>query len=184
MDATNLPPAQQPQLFMRRPNLDALPPLEPPPGYTVRLMRPGEEALVAAALLGAFPDYVWTAEKVLNSLVNAPDVTATYVVAWEDTPVATASARDAPNRWPGSGYLHWVGVRPDHWGKRLGRLVTVRVLHHFRAAGCRDSVLETDDFRLPAIRIYLALGYVPENYHPNHAERWEKVLEALDRPPG
>jgi mycothiol synthase len=167
------------QLFMRRPTLDDLPAMpEPPPGYAVRLLRPGEEEGLAAVLAKVFgPE--WTVEKARAELVDAPDVAATYVVTWEDAPVATASARLLPDRFPGSGYLHWVAGDPAHRGKGLGRLVTLRVLHHFRAAGCRDSVLETDDERLPALRIYLDLDYIPEYTDPTHPERWDRILRRL-----
>jgi hypothetical protein len=42
-------------------------------------------------------------------------------------------------------------------------------------------VLETDDFRLPAVRTYLRLGFVPEPRTPGEARRWSKVLRNLTR---
>ncbi|HXG24529.1 MAG TPA: GNAT family N-acetyltransferase [Chthonomonadales bacterium] len=172
--------ARKRQLFMRRPHLDGLPPLpSPPPGYGLRLHRRGEEEFLAAALRGAFPGSDWSVETVLSRLVDAPDVEAVYVVTFEDVPVGTASARLIPTQYPGTGYLHWVGVAPAHQGKRLGALVSLRVLHHFREDGCVDAVLETDDFRLPAIKTYLDLGFVPEPRDPPDAGRWAAVLQKL-----
>jgi mycothiol synthase len=43
-------------------------------------------------------------------------------------------------------------------------------------AGYRRIYLLTDDFRLPAIRIYLALGYAPLFHTPGMQERWQAVL--------
>jgi mycothiol synthase len=169
------------QLLMRRPNLEDLPPVpEPPPGYLLRQLAPGDEERLAETLQRAFPEIVWTPDHVRERLRQAPDVLATYVVDCEGLLVATASVRDVPDRFPGSGYLHWVGTHPGHTGRGLGRLVSLRCLHHFREIGCRDSVLETDDFRLPAIRLYLRLGYAPEEADPSHPERWEKIRKTLN----
>ena len=53
--------------------------------------------------------------------------------------------------------------------------------HLFVAAGLDQAVLETDDFRLPAVRTYLRLGFVPEPRTPGDARRWSKVLRNLAR---
>src|SRR5437867_1211929 len=47
------------------------------------------------------------------------------------------------------------------------------------ARGLADSVLETDDWRLPAIATYLKCGYLPEPREPIDHDRWEKVRNAL-----
>ena len=65
----------------------------------------------------------------------------------------------------------------DTRGARVIRLVLV----HFVAAGLDQAVLETDDFRLPAVRTYLRLGFVPEPRTPGDARRWSKVLRNLAR---
>jgi mycothiol synthase len=86
------------------------------------------------------------------------------------------------DRFPGSGYVHWVGVHPDARGMRLGAAVSLRAMYRFVELGCRDAVLETDDHRIPALKTYFALGFQPENACPTHPERWKKVLEALGQP--
>jgi tRNA-Thr(GGU) m(6)t(6)A37 methyltransferase TsaA len=40
-------------------------------------------------------------------------------------------------------------------------------------------MLDTDDFRLSAIRAYLDLGFQPEQRHPSHPERWAVILARL-----
>jgi mycothiol synthase len=64
-------------------------------------------------------------------------------------------------------------------GGRLGEVVTRRVLAHFAAAGLDQAVLETDAFRLAAVRTYLRLGFVPEPRAPGDARRWSTVLRNL-----
>jgi len=167
-----------PQLLMRR-SLAGLPPLNPESGCRVRPLGPGEEEALTRVLQSAFPERAWTVEWVRSALTQAPDVEAVYVVELDGRIVGTASARRVPDRFPGEGYLHWVGVDPGAQGRGLGRLATLRVLHHFRDAGVASVVLETDDFRLPAIRSYLALGFAPQPVHESHPARWRAVLEAL-----
>ena len=87
-----------------------------------------------------------------------------------------------PDAYPDSGYLHWVGASPDYAGKRLGYAVTLAVLEEFVRLGCKDAVLETDDARLPAIRTYLNLGFLPTHRHETHAERWSAIEQNLAAP--
>lgn len=171
------------RLFMRHPSLIDIPPLpEPPAGYVLRGYQPTDCTGLAALLTRAFAE-PWDEARVRRDLAEAPDVERIYLVVHHDTPVATASARLAPDEYPGSGYIHWVGADPAHQGKGLGRLVSLRVLHHFRAAGLRDAVLETNDFRLPAVRAYLRLGFVPERHYGDADEqrRWSRLLPQIVR---
>lgn len=165
---------------MRRLNLDALPALPPPPdGYRLRLAEDADADALAALLRAAFDDDAWTVARVRADLLDASDVVSTFVVDFDGRPVATASARLRPDSHPGSGYLHWVGALPGHAGKRLGFIVSLAVLHEFVRLNCRDAVLETDDFRLPAIKTYQNLGFRPEFRDETHEARWEVVEETL-----
>ena len=170
---------------MRRPNLQALPDLSAllPPGYALREQRPDEDMAGLAALLGAaFPKDAWTPEKARAVLVADATVKTIFVIEHNAAPVATASARLLPDTYPGSGYVHWVAAHPAHQGRRLGYLATLATLRAFVRLGCRDAVLETDDFRLPAIKTYRRLGFVPEFRHPSHPERWAQIEALLARP--
>jgi len=167
-------------LFMRRPTLDDLPPMpELPTGYTMRDYRPEDLDTLSALMRTAFEDPQWTSDKLRRVLIDAPDVKRIIVIEFAGLPVATASARLMPDQHPGSGYIHWVAVDPAHRGQRLGTIVTLACLYAFREFGCKDAVLETDDHRLAAIRIYQELGFLPEERHPSHAERWAIVIANL-----
>lgn len=174
---------KQPQLLMRRPRLDKLPPLEEPPaGYALREAGGADAKDVeglARVLTLAFPEDPWDADRVRRELTDAPDVEATFVIDHAGLLVATASSRYVPDRFPASGYVHWVGADPGHKGRRLGRVVTLRALHFMREKGRADAVLETDDFRLPAIRTYLDLGFLPEDAHPGDLDRWTRIFDKI-----
>jgi mycothiol synthase len=174
--------ARQPQLFMRQPDLSGLtadPPLEP--RYLLRPAVPADYEQLAGLLGQAFDD-PWDAQRVAVEFSPGNGVEATYVVATPAGVVATAAARRLPDRYPDAGYVHYVGARSSERGKRLGEAVTRRVLAHFAADGLHQAVLETDDFRLPAIWTYLRLGFVPEPRVPGDVVRWSRVLSNLTAP--
>ncbi len=168
---------------MRRPNLTGLPPLPALP--TTCLVRPTTEAdapTLAAVLRRAFADGTWTADRVQAELLGDETVTQTLVVEREGEIIATASVRLLPERFPASGYLHWVAVDSAHQGQRLGYFVSLAVLHEFERLGCSDAVLETQDHRIPAIKTYLALGFRPEYTDETHRSRWAAIMESGVKP--
>ena len=166
---------------MRLPELSDLPPAPPhEPCYALRATVPADHGQLAELLSEAFGDR-WDAKRVAAEFSPGNGVEATYVVVSPAGVVATASARRLPDRYPEAGYVHYVAVRVSERGRRLGEVVTRRVLVHFVAAGLDQAVLETDDFRLPAVRTYLRLGFVPEPRTPGDARRWSKVLRNLAR---
>lgn len=169
------------QLVMCRPHLRDIP--EPPPlltGYTLRPLHGGEEAPLAATLAAAFAE-CWDEARVRCELTAAPDVRAVYVVSWGDRPVATAASRAFPARFPGAGYVHWVGTDPAHRRRGLASALVACVLRDFMKRGEAAAVLETDDFRLPAIRTYLKFGFLPVYGVGDeaHDDRWAAVFERL-----
>ena len=171
----------EPQLFMRLPELGDLPPAPLyEPGYALRTAVPSDYGQLAELLSEAFGDR-WDVDRVAAEFSPGNGVEAIYVVVWPTGVAATAAARRLPDRYPEAGYVHYVGVRVSERGRRLGEVVTRRVLEHFAAAGLDQAVLETDDFRLPAVRTYLRLGFVPEPRAPGDARRWSKVLRNLAR---
>lgn len=165
------------QLHMKRADLENLPPLELPDGYTLREYSNGDKNGIAALLQATFGD-VWTGERVIGEFVKREDVVKTYVITHGDEIVATASA--VVNETLGSaGYVHYVAASPHHAGKKLGLLASLATLHEFARLGCTSAVLDTDDERLPAVKTYLNLGFVPHYTDDTHEERWKIVMEKL-----
>ena len=177
--------APRPQLQMRWPEplLDSPPTPKLPPGYRLRCYADGDLAgyieLMARAGFGG-----WTAERVAAMLDRVlPD--GFFVVDHVATGrvVATAVAEDRPRPGhPCGGEMGWVAADPDHRGRGLGRAVCAAATARLLAAGYRDVYLLTDDWRFPAIRTYLRLGYVPVLAGQAIANRWRAVGEQLARP--
>ncbi len=106
-----------------------------------------------------------------------------FVCDSDGTTCGTASAwRQAPFG-EDVGYLHMVAVRPGHTGSRLGGTVSLAVLHRLRSEGVDSVFLLTDDFRLPAIKTYLRLRFVPYIQYSNHSARWDLAYANLGMEP-
>lgn len=173
-------PNEQSSLLLRRPHLKDVPERGVPEGYVLRRSEPADDEAIAETLRASF-DESWDVERVRRELTQAQDVVATYVVAHDGIPVATASSRWVPERFPGAGYVHWVGTHPDHTRRGLAAALLVELLRHFREVGRSEAVLETDDHRHPAIRSYLRLGFTPvyEVDGSDHRVRWSAIFQQL-----
>jgi len=141
------------QLKMERQGLDGLPEIPLPEGYRLRSYQPGDEAALATIYelsdLGSA-----TAEGVKKNLLGHPCFRPDriLVVEHEGRVVGTAAAWVEPTD-PGAGYLHMVGVLPEHQGKRLGKFLTVEALRYSQREGFETHRLVTDDWRDAAIRL-------------------------------
>lgn len=170
------------QLLMFRPHLSDIPGAGVvAEGYEIRPFGPGDDlSSLAETLTGAFEEE-WTTERLRERLTEAPGVRAIYAAFRDGKAVATASSRLLPERYPGTGIVHWVGTHPDHLRRGLGSALMERVLRDFAERGDREALLETDDHRLPAIRRYLAFGFLPlyENQGEDLRPRWSTVMQAL-----
>jgi mycothiol synthase len=152
----------------------------PPAGMDVRRAGVHDATALAMVLATAFDDGRWTPDVVRKALFDNPEVVAVYAVdgaiGGRATVVATASVRLLPSRFPGAGYLHWVGAHPDAGLRGLGRAVSLAALADVRARGLHAAVLETDDHRRAAIRLYSSLGFRPEPCALDHEARWRAIL--------
>jgi mycothiol synthase len=169
------------QLLMRRPHLHNIPRTSMPEGYASRTADPdGDESALAEVLSAAFRE-PWTVQMVRERLTRAMDVKAVCVVTWRGAVVATASSRWVPDRFPGEGYVHWVGTHPEHTRKGLASYMLARLFQDFTERGYQSAVLETDDFRLPAVRTYLKMGFTPVYAvgEEDHRERWCSLFQIL-----
>lgn len=175
-----------PQLLMRRADLQNLPPLTLPDGYVLRrcdrVFTEREREGIARVLSESFPEMIWFPDRITTTFIGDSGCRTTFYI--KHTPseeiVATATVREDAS-FPGAGYLHWVGVSPAHRGQRLGNLVSLAVLHEFVAIGFQQSVLNTDDYRLAAIKTYEKLGFVPVPAHDSHKARWDAVRADLEQ---
>lgn len=174
--------ALKPQLCMCLESLDGLAGVALPEGYSVRTSREGDGIHWARIIRESFGDDSVDDSRFVREMENHPAYRPDrifFVCAPDGLPCATASAYRATRFGTDTGYVHYVGVCPGHAGKRLGMLVTLAVLWKFREEGLGRAVLETDDFRLAALKTYLRLGFTPLIVDENQPARWESVYAKL-----
>lgn len=76
-------------------------------------------------------------------------------------------------RW---GQIHWVAIIPQMQGRGLARPMLASAMKRLRDLGHARVYLVTQPYRLPAIRLYLSFGFVPEIGNDQEREIWERVL--------
>jgi mycothiol synthase len=163
--------------------LSAPPAVRLPPGYALRTYRPGDETRFYQVMeLAGWPG--WDDEKLrpwLSRILPEGWFMAIHQESGEI--VATAMAlHNYTERHPFWGELGWLAGDPAHAGKGLGMAVSAAVTARLIDAGYRHIHLYTEDWRLPALKIYLKLGYVPSLYTPEMPERWREICAQLRWP--
>lgn len=172
------------QMIWPRERLRARLTAKAPRGYELRTYQPGDEAgffqLMELAGFGG-----WNQETLKPWLLKIlPDGWFMIVHRRTGTIVATTMATHNPSELhPFGGELGWVAGHPAHAGKGLGAATCTAVTARFLRAGYRNIYLKTDDFRLPAIKTYLKIGFVPFfQVGPDHPARWQALGGKLNWP--
>ena len=80
---------------------------------------------------------------------------------------------------PGIAALHMVGTRADAKGKGAGAAVSAYCVNDAIKRNISQMWLKTDDFRIPAIKIYYRLGFLPWLFEEGMRERWTIVAKNL-----
>lgn len=163
--------------------LTAPPELRLHPDYELRSYRPGDEpGWFRVMELAGFG--VWDQER-LSSTMRTILPNGWFLAVDRATAAIVATAMTTHNSLalhPFGGELGWVAADPAHKGKGLGWTVCAAVTRRFLAAGYENIFLRTDDWRLPALMVYLRLGYLPLLFAPDMAARWEVICGQLNWP--
>ena len=176
---------RQRQLQMMWPErlLDRPPRPELPEGYELRCYEDADESQYLQLMAKAgFDD--WDHDRLEKERCSVlPDGFFLIVHRATGRAVATALTQHGPSELhPCGGQLGWVAGDPEHKGKRLGLAICAAVVGRCIEAGYRRIYVKTDDWRLPAIKTYLKLGFEPFVFREGMAERWQKVRETLGWP--
>jgi mycothiol synthase len=99
------------------------------------------------------------------------------------TVVAASTAAVYKKSQHPDGYsLQWVVAHSDHRGTGAGQATIAAASRVLADHAPSYSYLSTDDFRIPAISIYLKLGWKPLLYQEDQIPRWARIFGILDMP--
>ncbi len=154
-----------------------MPPL--PRDYTLRPLRDGDEPAYDDLFRLAWPDVgtlAYTRAHALpDGLLVVEDGATGQLVA-----SCVAFAPESP-RHEGDGSLGWLVVDLAHGRRGLGTIIAATVTNRLIDEGYSLPWLGTEDDRLAAIGIYLALGWQPHLYADGMEQRWRAIFARLKR---
>ena len=176
--------AQLPQLHMRR-SLTSLPELAVPRGYALRAFGPNDAAPWAGLLSENGELGEWSLERAAPYFAadRRMVLDGSFFVTRDGEPVATAQLHlHLDDAYAPVPELGWVAASPRHRGHGIGYVVCLAVLRYAASVGHSEIFLRTDDFRLPAIRTYVKLGFQPWLFDPSATDRWAAIYQKLGIP--
>lgn len=152
-------------------------------GYTLRTFREGDEDPYLALMLDAGFEY-WTEDNVREVVARAgPDGVFFVEHPGSSRIVATAMGWYRPHEnFRDASEMGWVAAAHDHRGRGLGRVVVSAATRTLLENGAKAIYLLTDDWRLPALKVYLEVGYVPYHGVVGSRQRWRVVCAELGVP--
>ena len=168
---------EQLSMTMGREQALELPDVGPPEGYVVRGHQPGDgPAWIALLEHGSFSE--WSLER-FDSYMQGRERIEGSCVAVKGGSLVAATFASVQDDDTDVGRLDFVVSHPEHRGNGLGRVVCTVVMKHLARRGFETTVLFTDDWRLPAIGLYLSLGFKPRMTAPGMPGRWKAVRQKL-----
>lgn len=165
------------QLIMRHPDLSRVPELVLPEGFELVTHKDGYEKEwenIIESSFGMHFDF--------DFLIKAGDYAPEKVlyIKKDGKFIATTSAVEN-TAYKGEGWFRMVGVHKDAQGMGAGKRISLAALNSLKQRGYKTAVLSTDDHRIPAIKLYLSVGFEPVILDESHKERWEKVMEIIGK---
>ena len=94
---------------------------------------------------------------------------------------ASTAAIYEKSQHPDGHSLQWVVAHEDHRGTGAGQATIAAATQSLTKHAPSYSYLSTDDFRIPAISIYLKLGWKPLLYQDDMPRRWATIFGLLGR---
>jgi GNAT superfamily N-acetyltransferase len=180
------PPLEFIRVVMLREDLIDIPPLELPAGYALRPYREGDrdtwmDIERASESFRTIEDDLF--EKQFGDDLAEMPARCRFLVGPDGSDVGTITAW-FDNQYGGKcwGRVHWVAIRPEHRGRGLARPMVAATMRQMVELGHRRSILDTQTPRLPAIRVYLDLGFVPDMTYLNAADAWRRIRAYMDHP--
>ena len=142
----------------------------------VRTYQPGDEEGWLALLQANGELGVWDHERLEGVLA---DTHIQLFVECEGQIAACTGVNDRVRDMGACWEIGWVAVHPAFQGRGISKLITGAAVARALKMAPRPIYLLTDDFRLPALRCFLKLGFTPDNSHPSYPIRWQEIFAGL-----
>jgi len=166
---------KQVQLRMVKLNMRDIPEANVPKGYELRVLKPDEKYKWEVICDKAF-HYENDFKKVIEEQKGYVG-DGVFMIFDGEKAIASGTALLDRNQ-NGYGYVHMIAADSGYSGKKLGYEITAAVLRRIRDGGFEKAELTTDDFRLPAIKTYHALGFIPDlSVDGTMRGRWENIYK-------
>jgi len=154
-----------------------------PEGYSFRMYSPGmEEEWIR--IQDEADDYIKADKKLFKQefYPHQEELPRRMVLLTHETDlIGTATAwLDDINGDPVTGRLHWVAIVPEYQGRNLAAPLTYFTLSLFPALNCSRAYLLTNAVRIPAISLYLKIGFKPVIGNPEEQCAWEEILGIIE----
>ena len=77
------------------------------------------------------------------------------------------------------GLVHMVGSLPECRGRGVGNMLGEIAVSVLKRTNMRSAFLRTDDFRVPAIKVYLKAGFRPDVSTQDYVCRWNALYQQI-----
>jgi len=131
-----------------------------PSGYELRGYEEGDESKWADLInLGGFGQQ-FDSDRIVEYM-ESPERRAGSSIVVKQGEILAATFATIQKETDNLSSLDYVVSHPDYRGLGFGRIVCEAVVKYFVEIGRNDVILHTDDWRLPALGLYLGMGFVP-----------------------
>lgn len=164
-------------------SLSNIPSLPLPEPYNIRSFKKDEENWAAILTrAGEFDSIEAGLQRFRQEFAPYPDDVRQRMFFIEDEngqAIGTASAWYGALNGEDMGRIHWVGIVPEHQGKKLAKPLLAFLLQQLGSMHGK-AYLKTQTTNLKAINAYLNLGFVPYIKDEREETIWEQVYKELD----
>ena len=158
---------------------EEMPEYKVPDGYELRGYLTGDEDSWLELLnMGEYGSN-WGRSR-LDEFITGPERKEGSVVATMGDKIVAATFASVEVGAGCTGRVDFVTSHPDVRGLGLGRAACTGVVKYLVDRGYSNVILYTDDWRLPAIGLYLSMGFEPQMTRQDMLGRWQRVMEQLE----
>ncbi len=168
---------------MTRETLADIPQYSPADGYAINFYRPGDEVSWAEIWSKADEYETYDIERFNDAFgADLPSMQhrCLFLVSPSGEKIGTATSwveEDAAGTW---ARLHWIALSAEFQGRGLGRPLLSAVMNLSKELGYERVLLYTETLRLPAIRLYLDFGFLPDLSYPDGDRAWKQISNSLE----